>query len=306
MKKILILALVALVAGFSSCKKDESTPLINQNKTAQATPQTADKRVSKCDAIPQTCGTAQVVELIAGQHINVGTVSIANGPTNMTVTYSTIDNWTLRDIHLFVGDCAHMPVNKEGEPSPGRFPYTVNLSGGVHTYTFTIPLSGLGSCVCIAAQAEVSCGRNTETAWGAGTKFTQRCGWATYFNYCKQSCGGSACIIPANLLFSGESAWPNGVNSIVVGGYTYTLATIMPVLSAPSGDATAALFGVATLKIYGSTISPPASVLSDAAIVESWLSTLGQLNSNSQFTASASIEASIYNVQSWEASQVCH
>lgn len=306
MKKILIFALIASMVTIISCKKEETH--LKTNPTAANTATPASNKVLKSTSATttsQACGTPQVVALIAGQRYNVGTVTVSNDQTNLTVKYTTTGSWNLRDIHLYVGTCGQEPVTRSGDPIPGQFPYSTTLWGTAHSYTFTIPLASLSGCFCIAADATVnSCG-NTQTAWGAGTRFSSRCGWATYFNYCKQSCGGNQCIQPPYLLFSGEVAWPNGVSSITVGGYSYTLATISPVLGAPSGDASAALFGVATLKVYGNMISPPASVLSDATIVETWLSTLGQLDRNSQFTAPANVEASIASVRAWETSQEC-
>lgn len=300
MKKILILTLAASLIGITSCKKDNTQPVQKPTQNTTTLPTASADGKHKC-AVITTCGTTQVVEFVAGR-CNVGTVTVSNDQTNLTVVYTTTGTWNLRELHLYVG--AQIPL-RYGEPNLGQFPYTTTLSGTAHSYTFTIPLASLGSCFSIAAEATVnSCG-NTQTAWAAGTRVSSRCSTATYFSYCKQSCGGNACILSAILIFSGEEPWPNAQTSVVVGGYTYTVLTIQPVLSEPSNDASAALFAVATLKVYGSSISPTAAVLSDATIAENWLATLGQLTATTVFTAPANVEASIANVQTWEIAHQC-
>jgi hypothetical protein len=177
----------------------------------------------------------------------------------------------------------------------------------VSQYTFTIPLSSLGNCFIVAADAKVTRYGSSETAWGAGTRFSagNSSSWATYFSYCKQTCSNE-CILPPNILLTGEVPWPNGGASITVGGYVYTQSSTMPIaISAVSSDAKNALIYVATLKIYGNKISPPAEILSNATIIENWLSTLGQLTVSSSFTAPANVEAAINSLFAWEASHYC-
>jgi hypothetical protein len=298
---ILSAVTLVLVIFFTSCKKDDST-ITPDHKTAQQR-SGSSKKSEKVTSTHQVCGTPTVVELIAGQYSDAGTVTVSNDANNLTVTYSTTGGWSLRELHLYVGDCALIPKNGSGNPTPGRFPYSVNLNGAL-TYSFTIPLTNLPNCFCVAAHAVVSNSRGgTETAWGAGTRFVNQGNWATYFSACKQNCT-PVCITPPSLLFGGEVEWPNGP-SVIVGGYTYTVSATGSLLSAPSSDAKNALFLIATLKVYGTGLYPPASVVSDSNIVEAWLATLGQLTSSSQYTAPANVEAAIADLQAWEASQYC-
>jgi hypothetical protein len=81
---------------------------------------------------------------------------------------------------------------------------------------------------------------------------------------------------------------------------------VSSILYSSSNDARTALLLIAALKIYGNTVSPPASIVSDATIVENWLSTLGQLTDTSQFTAPSNVLTSINNLQAWETSHTCN
>ena len=97
--------------------------------------------------------------------------------------------------HLYVGSCAGVTVNSQGNPIPGHFPYA-STNNNETTYTYTIPISSLGgSCGCIAAHAVVSqIGANgnviqTQTGWGNGTRINPSGGnWGMKFEYCR--CAG--------------------------------------------------------------------------------------------------------------------
>ena len=73
------------------------------------------------------CGTT-TWDLTAGQHIDVGTVTVSNDATNLYVTYTLDDpdypDATFGTLHLWVGtDLATMPATPQGSPIPGQFPY---------------------------------------------------------------------------------------------------------------------------------------------------------------------------------------
>lgn len=362
MKKLFLPVLcitLALTTCLTSCKQDDP---LTKNTTQSSNPSSHSKykdegcnhnddhngcnsNQTPTSATPEpACGTPTTVNLTAGsQHCVVGTVTVSNGPTQLSVTYTTTSNYRIRGLHLFVGNISQVPTCWSGA-NTSQFPYSVNQCTAVSTYTINIPLSSLANCVSIAAEADISgasgCNEwSTQQAWGAGTAITNsgtcnsggsgsgcnnggllgglwhgddggscnnnnNCNRGTYFSYCKQSCT-SVCITPPSLLFGGESTWPNGVTTVTVGGFTYNVTTMSNVLSEPSNDAQTALFVVATLKIYGNSIYPPASVTSSAATVEAWLRTVGQLTATSSYTAPANVETAIAAVQAWEASDYC-
>jgi hypothetical protein len=180
MQKLLITT-TALLLMLSGCKKDTDILTGKTHKNAQST--------------IQYCGVPQQVNLLAGQTINIGNVTVGNDENFLYVTYQATGAWYFTELHLFVGDCNNKPVNKSGNPVPGLFPYKTSFSAPYsQSYTFIIPLSSLPECYCIAAHAATikknSAGgvAQSETAWGEGIRFVPKGNWAMYFNSCKQAC----------------------------------------------------------------------------------------------------------------------
>ncbi len=180
-KSVLIIALAIATFAISSCKKESVDP-------APA----ADEKFELSYTNPGEC-TPTEVTLFAGQTINAGTVSVTNDGDFINVTYSTANGWVLTQTHLFVGECALIPVNNPGNPMPGQFPYKTTHSGGITSYTYQVPVAtiGIGNCGCIAAHAVVAkmnaSGQITETqtGWGNGPRINLSGGnWGMSFNYC--------------------------------------------------------------------------------------------------------------------------
>lgn len=88
----------------------------------------------------QACETA-VVDLYAGQDLDVGEVSVTSDGTNLTVTYDVTDpDWYLTTTHLYVGTTAPKRA------APGLFPY-IHTGLADETDTFTVSLASLGATV---------------------------------------------------------------------------------------------------------------------------------------------------------------
>ena len=95
-------------------------------------------------AAAHTESDPQEVDLLAGQHIDVGEVKVWNDDTNLYVQYVIDDPWVMTGSHLYVGktDPANFPS------TPGQFPYSPgmekspspNASYDGATMTYTIPL----------------------------------------------------------------------------------------------------------------------------------------------------------------------
>ena len=190
MKKLLLPALFAATV-FISCKKNTETI---------APESTGPQYVSGLQNKPYEPGTtgrvgdclATEVDLIAGQTMVAGTVSVTNDESNIYVTYTTTGNWVLTQTHLYVGDCALIPVNNPGNPIPGQFPYSGSHSN-LTSVTYTVPISAIppGSCGCIAAHGVVKeLNANggtiqTQTGWGNGVRINLSGGnWGMKFDYC--------------------------------------------------------------------------------------------------------------------------
>ncbi|GAB3018677.1 hypothetical protein GCM10025298_02340 [Natronobiforma cellulositropha] len=135
----------------------------------------------------------QCVDLLAGQHIEAGSVCVVNDGEHLTVTYATDDGWEITETHLAVGASfdtfdAEGWTNRPGNPRPGRFPHGDSYDGTEET-TYTVSLEDVGvepgDEVVIAAHAalERDDGTESESAWGAGERFVQRGNWATHFGY---------------------------------------------------------------------------------------------------------------------------
>ena len=196
MKKIFFtLNFFALSLLFFSCTKTDTELWGNENKATiilkgptgsggVLTGRTADiPPVSNC--LPT------VVTLFAGQTIDAGNVTVSNDSNFIYVTYNTANGYVLTQTHLYVGDCALIPVNKPGNPIPGQFPYSTPHSN-ITSYTYQIPIMAIpiGSCGCIAAHAVVvklnAAGQvvDQQTAWGNGTVINPTGQWGMKFAYC--------------------------------------------------------------------------------------------------------------------------
>ena len=79
--------------------------------------------------------------LIAGQNIDVGTVSVWNDGINLYVEYITTGGWKMCETHLYVGK-----TNPESLTSaPGQFPYSEEHDPAVIAYTYKIPMDDIDS-----------------------------------------------------------------------------------------------------------------------------------------------------------------
>ncbi len=201
MKKLLLPALLFSILFTSSCQKinpaAEAAPV---QSTAAVPPSSryvilpngdGNKEPILSRETPGGC-TPTEVTLIAGQTINAGTVNVSNDANYIYITYTTTNGWVLSQTHLYVGDCALIPVNNPGNPIPGQFPF-VSSHNNVTSYTYQIPISRipLGACGCIAAHAVVKQYNSsnqlisTETGWGNGVRINLSGGnWGMKFDYC--------------------------------------------------------------------------------------------------------------------------
>lgn len=162
---LLIMLSVMGMFIFNSCNKEELNN-VDQNLSTSKLMKT----------VSNAC-VPKVEKLMAGQIMEVGTVTVWNDATKLYVKYDiTVPDITILQTHLFVGDCDLLNDN----PAPGQFPYKTDHNPGVTTFTYEIPLGGLPDCFCIISHAALS---NEETAY-AGTDEVQGSNWAKKFCYC--------------------------------------------------------------------------------------------------------------------------
>jgi len=165
-----------------------------------------------------TKGGPTVVTLFAGKDEDVGTVTVSDDGTNLTVIYNTTGNWVMTETHLAVADSlAGIPQTQKGNPIPGKFPYSAEHDPAVNFYSYEIPLDSWGPCpkLFIAAHAKVvrpieGC---WETVWQIGDVETPTCGgdltnYANEFNWKKEMDLSGSYILPV-----GDCEQGPGLNS---------------------------------------------------------------------------------------------
>ena len=179
------------------------TTVLTTTSVALATPASALWMIG---AVAATAGEPVCTPLLAGQHIDAGTVCTVVESDAVVVTYATTGGWTLDATHLWVGtSIADMPRNKKGSPVLGHFPHGAGSLDGATTYTARVSLVDLGSAPCgtdfaVVAHAVVrrtaaDGGTQQETAFGSGERLLVKGSWATWF-VVPNPCGPQACLAP--------------------------------------------------------------------------------------------------------------
>lgn len=186
-KNIFIIALVILSASISACKKTSADPAVGDpQQTSRDNNGTVPGWINPGICLPKE------VAFIADQNINIGTITVSNDATNISVSYSTSGGWVLKQTRLYVGDCALLPVNCQGNPMPEHFPHHAEHNK-ITQYTYQVPTTaiGIGNCGCIAAYAKVeklnAAGHviRREIAWGNGTRINPNGGnWGMKIDFC--------------------------------------------------------------------------------------------------------------------------
>ncbi len=129
--------------------------------------------------------------LVAGQHHEAGTVSIAIVDGNLVVTYYTTDDWTLGTTHLSIGNCSDdwVPLNGAGNPQIGQFEFTEpsSITDNEVVYIIALPDGFEGQDYCFSAHAEVEGPTGGETAWAEGQQFSGN-SWAMYDEFNTSDC----------------------------------------------------------------------------------------------------------------------
>lgn len=133
-------------------------------------------------------GTPTVVPFMAGQNIEMGSVTVANDADYVYVILEAVNNWVIGKSHVYVGTKELLPVNKNGNPQIGHFPYTSTHNPMVTYHMFKIERDKLPTSFTVAVHAEVHKIENgqliqSETAWGKGLRFVTKGSWAMYFGY---------------------------------------------------------------------------------------------------------------------------
>ena len=214
-----VIAVSAIAITYSSCSND-----LNLAEEESVVAVTAGTRAVEVPACVDPCRDVQEVRLMAGQHYEAGKVYVVNNKEKLYVAYETTGEWKMKAIHLFVGACDKLPVNKQGNLVPGQFPYKVEFNGLQTFYYVEIPLDTLPEgCICVAAHAEVVKVVDgeivqSETAFGEGEKVGKN--WFMKFEYCIAVCEDEP---PVEMCYQDETAWAAGSRYVTQGNWaTYT------------------------------------------------------------------------------------
>ena len=135
----------------------------------------------------QGLGSGTTAVLLAGKDTPVGSVTAWIEDNHLNVKYSVDSPWTIVSSHLDVKeDWKLIPQTKTHNPIPGHFAHKASHDPASAEYIYRVDLADdFGPMLYIAAHAEVTNstepGNSSEGAWAAGTRFTEKGNWATWF-----------------------------------------------------------------------------------------------------------------------------
>ena len=179
--------------------------------------------------IQTACG--DVFPILAGQHHNIGNLSVVLGNNqDICVTYEIAGEWTLVEWHMWIGqEASTWPETRHGNPKIGQFPYgthkgdattathatmCVELTDIYHVSPLQCTLGSSIPDVVVAAHAVVrnEDTQNTETAWSVGDTITSPRGkgsWAMQTHIettCSCSCAPQTICFEADAM---QCTWPS-------------------------------------------------------------------------------------------------
>ena len=152
--------------------------------------------VVQWDGVP--CGEPISVILYAGQHIDVGSVIVANDDTELCIQIETTGAWVMQETHVAIARTVEeIPQTGSGNPKIGQFALSAEHDPAVTAFDHCISLADYGYLpgetlylavhAVVVLEGEGGEPLQEETAWADGIEFPGS-SWATYFNYGVQEC----------------------------------------------------------------------------------------------------------------------
>jgi hypothetical protein len=167
MKKLSYLIVLALILGLvlTGCS------LLSNISQVPATEQSGISYLTKGAGTEEV---PEVIDLIAGQNITVGTVSVWNDFESLYIKYETTGDWVMTETHLAVVITTYrnLPMTKTGNPKVGKFPYKCCYDEMAGNWVFEYPPSYGAVCNADGATA-VTLTEITYAIplmWGVGAK----------------------------------------------------------------------------------------------------------------------------------------
>ena len=184
MKKPTIITMILCALFFVNCSTEDTLD-IEINNSPNFRVLESDGTLNR-DSVDDPC---IVVNLIAGQHIIAGTLSINTNEDDLILTYRTSGEWTITETHMSIGDCDELtfPTTGAGNPKIGRFEHSTSHSDGVSEVVYYINKDAIADSYCFAAHAVVESAESSETAWAEGVDFGGN-SWAMYVEANKGDC----------------------------------------------------------------------------------------------------------------------
>ncbi|HEY5602102.1 MAG TPA: Calx-beta domain-containing protein [Gammaproteobacteria bacterium] len=187
-----IILLVIVIVLLPACKQETSQAQsgnAGSELPAVTEPVTLDSAGAVAAADAQAAAVEPlVIPLIAGQHMEVGTITVSNTDTSIIVVYETTGDWRITEIHLDVAlDYSGLHTNRSGNPIPGQFDYSTCHPHPVSQVTYVIDDLewSAGMPIYLATHAVVVSQQDNETAWAGDLDFPGK-NWAVYFTYTTQ------------------------------------------------------------------------------------------------------------------------
>ncbi len=149
-------------------------------------------------SVVDPCGDALAVRFLAGQTIEVGTVTVSNDGSQLCVRIETTGGWVMEETHVAIARHPwEFPQTGSGNPKVGQFALAAEHNPPVADFEHCINLAeygyGADDSVYVAAHGAVvlldAGGQviQSETAWGEGTPFPGN-NWAMYLGHTVQAC----------------------------------------------------------------------------------------------------------------------
>ena len=144
-KRLILFALPVFLLISSCTREDDPMAIEAQNSSDFALATTGTST---------PCPTVETRDILTNVGADVGDIVITNTEQVLTVTFMAAPGYELKGTYVYVGDCNQVPMNG-GQPDPGQFPLQNIHSPTVASFTYSLPVSSLDSCYCIAANADV-------------------------------------------------------------------------------------------------------------------------------------------------------
>ncbi|PWH83562.1 hypothetical protein DIS18_03130 [Algibacter marinivivus] len=188
--KVYLLCLSILVFGCNIESVEQSKNQISAKEESPQKEQNFELEESSNSTNTSSDEHCYSVSLIAGQHYDIGNVTVDIDGNILTITYVTNGDWVLNATHLHITNCEEdgFPTTGANNPKIGHFDYSGEHDNGTTEVIYTIDIGDITGELCFAAHAEVD-GPSEETAWAEGEDFGGN-SWAMYFTADLTDCDG--------------------------------------------------------------------------------------------------------------------